>query len=81
MNVVQLPHVEISDFAKVLLALEVEKSELDTKSASITADIAEVWRLASERVLELSNQQRELLERRVALEDSIFQLLQSKVIP
>ena len=78
-NVIEMPaRVEVSDFAKALLQIETESQLLDEQSRRLAQDAQEVMARANETLLTLSNQQTEILQKRMALDEVKMKMLLGK---
>lgn len=77
-NVVHLSRVEISDFAKALLEIENESMALNEQSTRLHHEQIEVMSRAMETVRLLGARQEELIQKRMALDDTKMALLTGK---
>lgn len=69
--------VTISDAAKILTQIDIEREELDKESMSLTEEINHILSEAFDKVKSLGKKQEQLIQRRIDLEQTALNTIKS----
>lgn len=69
--------VTISDTAKILTQIDIEREELDKESMSLTEEINHILFEAFDKVKSLGKKQEQLIQRRIDLEQTALNTLKA----